>query len=215
MKLKFSNATKESWWKQELYGAQEPSLETGRMPPLVPWGLAWCPRAEPRHVTRANIRALMRATGPCLVPMSRAKTRDACHLPCHDNYNDPRHGARGCARTRAPCHDACHDLHAMVPRPEAWHVPHATARATTPIMTHSMVVEGVPRDVARAMVRAISGFWPWCLDKVGDYGLLLVTECYLSMDSCCKGFSLFFLYGFLSKFFFKIILFLDNPWILF
>ena len=126
------------------------------------------------------------------VPTSRAKTRDVCHLLCHDNYNDPRHGARGCARTRAPCHDACHDLHAMVPRPEAWHVPHATARATTPIMTHSMVVEGVPRDVARAMVRAISGFWPWCLDKVGDYGLLLVTECYLSMDSCCKGFSLFF-----------------------
>ena len=250
MKLKFSNATKESWWKQELYGAQEPSLETGRMPPPmpwhVPWGLAWCPRVEPRHVTRANIRAstratgpclvpasqakthdarhgalhgphesshdirrvpprlqwhvprglawcplaeprrgmhstaraMTRATGPCMVPTSRAKTQDACHLPCHDNYNDPRHGARGCARTRDPCHDSCHDLDAMVPHPEARHVSRATARATTLVMTHSMVVEGVPRHVARAMVRVVSSFRPWCLDKVWSYGLLLVTVCY-------------------------------------
>ena len=87
-----------------LVPAREPSRDMWR----VPRGLAWCPRAKPRHATRAM--------WPCLVPTSRAKTHDACHLPCHGSYNDPRYGARGCARTRDPCHDACHDPHAMVPR---------------------------------------------------------------------------------------------------
>ena len=172
-----------------LHGAHKSSQDTWHVSSPVPWrvpqGLAWCPRVESRHVTHATARAMTCATGPCLVPKSqaktrdvchrlchdadhealhvptsRAKTRDVCHLLCHDNYNDPRHGARGCARTRAPCHDACHDLHAMVPRSEARHVSRATARSTTPVITHSMVVEGVPRDVARAMVRVMSGFWP-------------------------------------------------------
>ena len=110
----------------------------------VPRGLAWCPRAKPRHATRAM--------WPCLVPTSRAKTHDACHLPCHDSYNDPRYGARGCARTRDPCHDACHG-----PRHDTSRVPRPPCHgATTPVMTHSMVVEAVPRH----MVRALSGFRP-------------------------------------------------------
>ena len=110
----------------------------------VPRGLAWCPRAKPRHATRAM--------WPCLVPTCRAKTHDACHLPCHDSYNDPRYGARGCARTRDPCHDACHG-----PRHDTSRVPRPPCHgATTPVMTHSMVVEAVPRH----MVRALSGFRP-------------------------------------------------------
>ncbi|RVX00337.1 hypothetical protein CK203_024655 [Vitis vinifera] len=42
------------------------------------------PASEPRHVTCATARAMMHATGPCLVPTIRAKTRDAFHRPCHD-----------------------------------------------------------------------------------------------------------------------------------
>ena len=123
-----------------LLGAREPSQDTRR----VPCGLAWCPRAEPRHATRAMWR--------CLVPISRAKTHDACHLPSHGSYNDPRYGARGCARTRDPCHDACHG-----PRHDISRMPRRPCHgATTPVMTHSMVVRAVPRH----MVHALSGFRP-------------------------------------------------------
>ena len=153
MKLKFSNATKESWWKQELYGAQEPSLETGRMPPPmpwhVPWGLAWCPRAEPRHRTHA--------TGPCLVPTSWAKKWDACHHLCHDVCHGALHSAREPTQDTRP-----------VPRGLAWcpwaeprHVTRVTSRATTTTMTLDMVLEVVLGHVTHAMMRATTSM-PWC-----------------------------------------------------
>ena len=63
-----------------LHDAHKSSQDTWR----VPRGLAWCPWAEPRHVTCATAYAMTCVTGPCLVPTSRAKTRHACHCPCHD-----------------------------------------------------------------------------------------------------------------------------------
>ena len=161
-----------------LHGAHESSQDIWRLPPPVPWHvprpLAWFPRVELRHMTLATARAMMRAMTPYMVPSSQVKKCNACHYPCHDTYNDPQHGARGCARTRDPCHDECHDPHVMVPR----HILHAIAHATTPAMTHSIVVEFVLRHMACAMVRALFDFRSWCLDKFPNYGLLLITECY-------------------------------------
>ena len=54
-----------------------------------------------RHMTRATARTMTRATGPCMVPVSRAKTREVCHGALHD--------ARPRAKTRlhGALHGAC------------------------------------------------------------------------------------------------------------
>ena len=81
-----------------LLGAHEPSQDTRR----VPCGLAWCPRAEPRHMTRATSRAteatmtldmvLEAVLGHVTHAMMRATARGTTCLACHDAHAMvPRH----------------------------------------------------------------------------------------------------------------------------
>ena len=82
------------------------------------------------------------ATGPCLVPASQAKTRDACHvalLGAHEPSQDTR---------RVPCGLA------WCPRAEPRHMTRATSRATEATMTLDMVLEAVLGHVTHAMMRA-------------------------------------------------------------
>ena len=56
--------------------------------------------------------AMMRATGPCMVPMSRAKTQNACNHPCHDACHRALHGACESSQDTQP-----------MPPPVPWRVP--------------------------------------------------------------------------------------------
>ena len=106
-----------------LPGAREPSQDTW----CAPRGLAWSSRVEPWHATRATAPAMTRATGPCMVPTSRAKTRDAFHCSCHDACHGALHGA----------HEPSQDTGRMprglawCPRAELRHETRATACAMT------------------------------------------------------------------------------------
>ena len=104
------------------------------------------------------------ATGPCMVPMSRVKTRDACHRPFHDAWLRALHCAHepsqdmGHVPPSMPCwcHGALNGAHkpsqntgcvprglTWCPRAEARHMMRATSRATTATMTLDMVLEAV------------------------------------------------------------------------
>ena len=96
-----------------LHGAHKSSQDTWHVPSPVPWrvpqGLAWCPRAESRHVTHATARAMMLTTRPCMCPWAEPR-----HVMC----------ATSCATTTTMTLD-------MVLEVVLGHVPHAMMHATT------------------------------------------------------------------------------------
>ena len=105
-----------NWWWVDMVN-HELSQDMWRVPPPVPWrvprGLTWCPQVESRHVMRATARAMKRVTGPCIVPTSRAKTREP-PVPWHVPW-----GLAWCPRVEP--------RHGTVPPPVPWHVPRGLA----------------------------------------------------------------------------------------